>query len=125
MRKAISGLLAIAALIQLVPAAGLFGDHAMSLLYGAAFQQVNQQIVMLHQATLNGLLAALLLYAAVRREAQPPALIAGIISLLSFIAAAVVFRNYNPPLDRLLLGAFTGLFCLLGAAALYLFQQRR
>jgi hypothetical protein len=125
MSKAISALLLVAALLHLAPAAGLAGDRVMSLLYGAAFQQVNQQIIMFHQAALNALLAAILIYGALRREARPLALIAGIVSLLAFVGAAVVYRNYNAPIDKLVPAAFGGLICLLVAAALYLFEQRR
>jgi hypothetical protein len=125
MRKAISGLLIVAGLLHLIPALGIFGQRALSLLYGAAFQQVNQQIVMEHQAVLNGLLGALLLYAAWRPRLQPFALIAGSISLLSFLVFALLLRNYNPPVDKLVLGDLAALACLLLAAALFLFQQRR
>jgi RsiW-degrading membrane proteinase PrsW (M82 family) len=125
MGKAISGLLIVAALLHLVPALGVFGNSALSMLYGAAFQQINQQIVMRHQAVLNGLLGALLLYAAWRPRMQPLALIAGNISLLSFLVFALLLRNYNPPVDKLVLGDLAALACLLTAAGLFLFQQRR
>src|SRR4051812_3358792 len=105
MGKAISGLLIISALLHLVPALGVFGNSVLSLLYGAAFQQVNQQIVMGHQAVLNGLVGALLLYAAWHPRMQPLALIVGCVSLLSFLMFALLLRNYNPPVDRLVMGA--------------------
>lgn len=125
MGKAIAGLLIVAGLIHLVPALGVFGNSTLPLLYGAAFQQVNQQIVMGHQAVLNGLLGALLLAAAWRPALRPPALVAGIVSMLSFLFFALLLRHYNPPVDRLVLGALAALVCLLAAAALFLLQQRR
>jgi hypothetical protein len=125
MGKAISGLLIVAGLLHLVPALGVFGGNALSLLYGAAFQQINQQVVMGHQAVLNALVGALLLYAAWRPHAQPLALIVGSISLLSFLVFALLLRNYNPPLDKLVLGALAALGCLLLAAGLFLWRQRQ
>jgi hypothetical protein len=125
MGKAICGLLVVAGLLHLVPALGLFGGNALSLLYGAAFQQINQQIVMGHQAVLNALVGALLLYAAWQPRARPLALIVGSISLLSFLVFALLLRHYNPPVDRLVLGALAALSCLLLAAGLFLWQQRR
>jgi hypothetical protein len=125
MGKAICGLLVVAGLLHLVPALGLFGSNALSLLYGAAFQQINQQIVMGHQAVLNALVGALLMYAAWHPRAQPLALIVGSISLLSFLVFALLLRHYNPPVDRLVLGALAALSCLLLAAGLFLWQQRR
>jgi hypothetical protein len=125
MGKAISGLLIVAGLLHLVPALGVFGSGALSLLYGAAFQQINQQIVMEHQAVLNALVGALLLYAARHPRAQPLALIVGSISLLSFLMFALLLRNYNPPVDKLVLGALAALSCLLLAAGLFLWRQRR
>lgn len=125
MGKAISGFLIVAAIIHLVPAAGVIGGDRLSAMYGIAFQEVDMLILMQHRAVLFGLLSALLFYAAFKPSLQLVALVAGIISVASFIVLALLAGNYNPSLNRVVIADVVALVCLLAAAVLYIIRQRQ
>jgi hypothetical protein len=119
MRYLISAMLIVVAIIQLLPLAGVPGGASLSALYGIAFDEPNLAILMRHRAVLFGLLGAFLLYAAFRPGYQLAGLIAGFVSVLSFLYLAWSTGGYNAQLGRVFTADIVALVCLIVAAAAY------
>jgi hypothetical protein len=121
--KIISGLLAIAGIIHLLPLGGVLGAERLATLYGLSFQEPNLLLLMRSRAVLFGLLGAFLLFAAWRPALQPVALFGGLASVLSFLLLAWSGPGYNEALRRVVIADWLALGCLL-VAALLLFIAR-
>jgi hypothetical protein len=80
MRIAVAALLIVAAIIHLLPLAGVLGAERFPALYGVSVTDPNLQILLRHRALLFGLLGLFLLYAAFQPAVQPLALVAGLVS---------------------------------------------
>lgn len=98
MRYVVPTVLLLVALIHALPLAGVLGAGKLSSLYGIPVQDPNLEILMRHRAVLFGLLAAFLAYAAFHRPLHSLALLAGGVSVASFLVLAVVVGGYNPAL---------------------------
>lgn len=121
MGKTISGMLIVAAIIHLLPLAGVLGADRLGALYGLPFQEPNLLIMMRHRAILFGLLGLLLLYAAVQPRLHAVALSAGVVSAGSFLLLAWSVGGYNAALERVVFADMIALVCLLVAGGLHLF----
>ena len=98
MRYIVPGVLLIVALIHVLPLAGVLGAAKLSSLYGIAVADPNLEIMMRHRAVLFGLLAAFLAYAAFHPRLHGLALVAGAVSVVSFLVLAGMVGGYNPAL---------------------------
>jgi hypothetical protein len=78
---------------------------------------------MRHRAVLFGLLGAFLVYAAFRPELQAIALVAGFVSVVSFLAIAWSVGGYNAAIGRVVTADLVALACLI-IAAVALWSQR-
>jgi len=72
---------------------------------------------------LFGLLGAFLVYAAFRPELQAIALVAGFVSVVSFLAIAWSVGGYNAAIGRVVTADLVALLCLI-IAAVALWSQR-
>lgn len=72
----VSAALLVAALIHLVPLAGVLGGETLARLYGLDVSEPNLSILMRHRAVLFGVLGVFLALAAFRRAWQPSAVLA-------------------------------------------------
>lgn len=124
MNKLIAALLLVAAVIHLLPLAGVLGGERLNSLYGLTLNEPNLHLLMRHRAVLFGLLGALLAAAAFLPGLRPVALGAGLISVLSFILLAWGEPGYNAAVLRVLLADWIALACLLPALVLHLWQMR-
>lgn len=86
MEKLVVAMLAIAGLIKLAPIAGVLGAQRMERFYGISIDGSGLEVLMRHRALLLGLVGALLLAAIFKREWRVPALAAGLVSALGFLA---------------------------------------
>ena len=125
MQKIIAGSLILAGIIHLVPIAGVLGPERLAALYGLPFDEPNIAILMRHRAVLFGLLGAFLVYAAVRPALQPPALIAGFVSVVSFIAIAWSTGGYNDAVRGIVIGDIVAFVCLVIALVVFVISRRR
>ncbi len=100
MHHLVSAALSIAAFIHLLPVSGLRGAEHLSRLYGVAVTDPNIELLLRHRAVLLGLLGLILLAGAFWRPAEDAALVAGLISTLSFLFLARRVGPTNPALDR-------------------------
>jgi hypothetical protein len=116
MKILVSAMLAVAGLIHLLPLPGLLGGAKLSALYGLPFDEPNLAIVMRHRAVLFGLIGAFLLYAAFTPQVQVLALVAGLVSVLSFLALAWSTGGYNAQIGRVVAADVVALVCLVVAS---------
>jgi hypothetical protein len=87
-RLCISAVLLVVCAIHLPPAWGVLGASALKQLYGVQIEEPNLLLLMRHRALLFGLLAGLLLAAALRPKWQGLALSATWVSVLGFVLLA-------------------------------------
>ena len=95
MERLISLLFIIVGLVNLYPIIGVFGANTLTNLYGLPFQESNLLILMRHRAILLGLIGVFLIAAAVQHDWQTPALIGGLISMLTFVVIAFLEGGFN------------------------------
>lgn len=109
-------MLLIAAVIHLLPLPGVLGSARLTALYGLPFDAPDLAILMRHRAVLFGLLGAFLAVAAFRPGLQAAALVAGLVSVLSFLFLAWSVGGYGAPIARVVAADLVALACLLVAA---------
>ena len=117
MRVLISAMLMFVAIIHLLPLTGLLGAEKLNALYGTAIDDPDLEILMRHRAVLFGLLGVFILVAAFRPELQVMALVAGFVSVLSFLWLAWSVGDYNSQIVRVVLADGVAMACLIVAAA--------
>ncbi len=120
MKTAISILLLIVGIIHLLPVTGVLGPERLSALYGISVSEPNLEVLMRHRAVLFALLGGYLVYAAFTPAAQLVAIIAGFISVVSFLWLAQPVHVINDQLMRVVVADYVALACLAAAAGLLL-----
>ena len=105
--------------IHLLPLSGLLGAEALMRLYGLDFSNPSLEILMRHRAVLFGLVGALLVAAAFHERLRFFALVAGFVSVLSFLALAWSVGDYNAPVGRVVTADLIALASLVGAALMH------
>jgi hypothetical protein len=123
--KIISACLIIAAVIHLMPLAGLAGADKLTKLYGIQVQEPNLLILMQHRAVLFGLLGAFLSYAVFVPAAQIAAVTVGVISAVAFLVLARITGDYNAALARVVMADIIAIGALTLAAGLIVFRYMR
>jgi hypothetical protein len=117
MRHTLTAALLVAALIHLLPLSGVLGAERLATLYGVPVADPNLMILMRHRAVLFGLLGVFLGVAAFIPALQGAALVAGVISVVSFLWLAVSVGGYNAAIARVVVADLVALASLaLGAA---------
>jgi hypothetical protein len=124
MRYLISATLLVAAVIHLLPVAGVLGAARLSTLYGLTMDEPNLVILMRHRAVLFGLLGVFLAIAAFRPALQPMAFIAGFVSVLSFLYLAWSVGGYNAQVGRVFMADIVALVSLVIGAGAWAFTPR-
>lgn len=119
MRYLVSAMLIVVAVIHLLPLSGVLGPARLAALYGIAFDEPNLQILMRHRAVLFGLLGAFLLLAAFQPSLQLIALVAGFVSVVSFLWLAWSVGGYNAQVGRVFIADIVALVCLVVGAVAY------
>lgn len=110
--------LTLAGVIHLLPLPGALGAGRLERLYGVAVGDPNVSILLQHRAILFGLLGALLIVAAFRTELRTAALIAGLVSTISFLVVAWTVGGYNPQVARVVTADIVAVALLLVAAGI-------
>ena len=125
MRHLVSAMLFVVGVIHLLPLSGVLSGERLATLYGLSFAESNISILMRHRAVLFGLLGLFLLVAAFRRPFQLAALIAGFVSVVSFLWIAWSVGGYNAQVARVVTADIVALVCLVIGAAAYAYLQIR
>ena len=106
----------IVGVVNLLPVSGVLSTSRLRALYGVAFEDSNLVILMRHRAVLFGIIGALLVASAFHAPLRPLALVAGLISMLSFVLIAYRVGNYNEALRRIVLVDLAASALLVAAA---------
>ena len=125
MRHLVSLMLLVVAAIHLLPVSGALGSERLAALYGLPFDEPNLALLMRHRAVLFGLLGIFLGIAAFRPAWQPAAMVAGFVSVASFLALAWSAGELNPQIRRVVAADWVALACLVVAAVAALVTARR
>ena len=124
MRFVVPSVLILVAVIHAFPVVGVLGATKLSQLYGIAVQDPNLELVLRHRAVLFGLLAAFLAYAALRPELHRLALVAGFVSVISFLVLAQPSSSLNTALTTVVRVDWLALALLVVGAVAHLRANR-
>jgi len=119
----ITAALLFVATIHLLPLIGVAGIPQLRRLYGLNLGDPNLEILLRHRAVLFGLLGAFLAYAALKPPLQAAGIVAGFISVASFIVLAKLVGRHNAEIGRVLSVDFVALALLLVAGVVWLLSQ--
>lgn len=117
MEKIIAAILVLVGLINFYPAIGILSAETLSGLYKIDIPNNELLILLRHRAVLFGLLGAFIVYSAFKPELQWWATAVGLISMLSFIALALLAGNYGSGIRRVVIAdvvASVGLLIIAG-----------
>jgi hypothetical protein len=84
-----------------LPVMGVLSADRLAALYGVRIEEPNLLILMRQRAVLFGIVGLLLVAAALRPSLRAAALLAGLASMLSFVALALAAGDYSPQLRRI------------------------
>ncbi|MFA5685559.1 MAG: hypothetical protein WC995_13530 [Lysobacteraceae bacterium] len=124
MRRIVTFMLLLVAAIHLLPLAGALGAEQLGRLYGTPISDPDLLILMRHRAVLFGLLGGFLAGAAFVRAWQPLALVAGLVSVGSFLLIAWLQGGYNAEVGRVVAADIAAGVCLLIALAAFCRSRR-
>ncbi|MFZ4757420.1 MAG: phosphopantetheine adenylyltransferase [Burkholderiaceae bacterium] len=124
MNKVVPAILVVVAVIHALPIAGVLGAGKLSQLYGINIDDPNLVLLLRHRAVLFGLLSAFLAYAAVRPDLQGIALVAGLVSVVSFLLLAPPTGSLTPGIVTVVRADWVALVLLLAGAAVHVTAHR-
>jgi hypothetical protein len=125
MHRFIAAMLVVVGVIHLLPLSGVLGPERLSTLYGLSFAEPNIAILMRHRAVLFGLLGLFIIYAAFRPPLQPLAILAGFVSVVSFLWLSWLAEAYNELLGRVVVADIVALACLALAGSAYAYVRKK
>ncbi len=120
MRFILPIMLLVVGIIHILPLSGVLNAARLFELYGITFDDPNLEILMRHRAVLFGLLGIFLICSAFMPSLQLPALIAGFLSVVSFLYLSYTVGGYNEQVNRIVIADKVALVCLVVALISYL-----
>ena len=117
MKYVTSGMLAIVALIHVLPVIGVLGRDRLQHLYGVDISDPDLLLLMRHRAVLFGMLGCFLLYSTMKPHLQPIAIVAGYTSVLSFLWLSSNRPQLSAQVSRVVNADWIALVALLIATA--------
>lgn len=120
---AVSGLLILVGLINLVPAVGVIAPMRLGALYGIAPETPDLLLLLRHRALLFALLGGFIVLAAFRPALQPLAFVAALVSMGGFLLLAAG-NAHGEAIARIVRADLAGLALLALAIALYGWNTR-
>ncbi len=120
MRFILPIMLLVVGIIHILPLSGVLSAARLFELYGMTFDDPNLEILMRHRAVLFGLLGIFLICSAFMPSLQLPALIAGFLSVVSFLYLSYTVGGYNEQVNRIVIADKIALVCLVVALISYL-----
>lgn len=112
----VSVLLFVAAVIHLLPLAGLFSAENLQRLYGIAATDTDVLILLRHRAVLFGLLGTFMLLSIFLPQWRGFAIGAGLVSAVSFVLIARMSATYGEAIARVIVADWVAIGCLVVAA---------
>lgn len=99
-QTALAAALVLAGLVNALPALGLLGADRLSALYALSFDDPSLRILMRHRAMLFALLGGGMIAAAFVPSWRVPMAVAGLVSMLGFVALAWLEGGGNAAIQR-------------------------
>lgn len=118
MRKLVTLLFLLVAVINLMPVIGVVSAARLAALYGIPVDDPNLEILLRHRAVLFAVVGAVLVGAAFRPRWRAVATVAGLLSMLSFVALVAIVGDANPALYRVAVIDVAASVLLVAAAVL-------
>lgn len=112
-------MMCIVAVIHCLPLLGVLGPEKLESLYQIKVQDPNLEILLRHRAVLFGLVGGFFFVAAFNPKYHFLGLIAGAISVLSFIGLCYSVGGFNAAIARVIMADWIVLGCLVIAALVY------
>lgn len=103
MEHLIDGILIVVGLINLAPAAGVVSRRRLEQMYGVEIVGADLTLFMRHRASLFGLLGGLIIAAAFVPALEPWAVIAGLFSMLGYVALSLAESGHGAIVRRLVI----------------------
>ncbi len=97
---ALAAALLLAGVINALPFIGVLGAERLQALYAMPFDDANLRILMRHRAVLFGLLGGAMIAAAFIPHWRTPMAVAGLVSMVAFIALAWLEGDGNAAIRR-------------------------
>ena len=119
MEYVVSAMLAVVAIIHLLPLSGMLGRERLEALYGIPIAEPNLLILMRHRAVLFGVLGVFFVMAMFDPQLQPAAFVAGFASVVPFLWLAWGAGGYNAQVARVFRADVVALLCLVVGAFAY------
>ena len=119
MRFILPIMLLVVGVIHILPLSGVLSAARLFDLYGISFDDANLEILMRHRAVLFGLLGILLISSIFIPSLQLAALIAGFVSVFSFLYLSYSIGGYNDQVSRIVMADKVALVCLVIASISY------
>lgn len=127
MHLLVSASLLIAGIIHLLPAIGVLNADRLYALYGIALEDDSLVLLLRHRAVLFGLPGAFFIYAAFAPACRTLALIAGLISVASFLLLAEPWARtdgtWPAAIQRVIQADIVALICLVTGGAAHMIQR--
>lgn len=117
MDKVISALFGLAGLINFLPLMGVLGAKRLEAMYGVPVDRPDLALLLQHRAVLFGLVGGLMLWSVVDTGLRPAAAVVGMISMVSFIALALMSGPMSSHVTKIVIADVVGIVAL-GAALL-------
>ena len=112
MRFILPIMLLVVGIIHILPLSGVLSAARLFELYGMTFDDPNLEILMRHRAVLFGLLGIFLICSIFIPNFQLAALIAGFVSVISFLYLSYSIGGYNDQVSRIVMADKVALVCL-------------
>ncbi|WP_439135464.1 hypothetical protein [Pseudomaricurvus sp.] len=125
MERAVTVLLVLVGIIHLLPVSGVLGVERLHSLYGVSLAEPNLEILMRHRAVLFGLLGVFMMYAAFQKSLQTLAIIAGFISVLTFIVIAWSVSGFNEAIRKVVMADIVAMIALIIAGVIHVLSRNR
>ena len=105
MQPFITGMLLGVGLLNLYPLVGVIGASWLQRLYGITITPDQHDLLLLlrHRAVLFGILGAFIVFAAFQVALQRLAIIAGLLSMVTYVVLSVLERHGNDALRKVML----------------------
>jgi len=111
-------LIVVVGLVNLLPVSGALSADRLEALYGLRLDEPNLLILMRHRAVLFGIVGGILIASALHVPLRPVGFAVGLVSMLSFVAVALLIGGYNAELRRVVVVDVVASVALVAAAVL-------
>lgn len=99
----IAAVLLVTGMANALPLVGVISGAKLQSLYGMAFDDPNLLILLRHRAVLFGLLGGFIMASAFIPSWRTAAMIAAMVSMLSFVALAYAQGEFNPAIRKVVM----------------------